>query len=78
VEVIQRGDELACRQVAARTEDDNRARLVGLAAVLQAGQGNRFSRIHHGNVVARMTWKMVARPGIEPGTHGFSIRCSTN
>src|SRR5690625_2522829 len=22
--------------------------------------------------------KMVARPGIEPGTHGFSIHCSTN
>ena len=47
VEVIQRGDQLARRQVAARAEDDNRARFVRLAAVLQAWKGNRFWRIHH-------------------------------
>ena len=23
-------------------------------------------------------WSFVVPPGIEPGTHGFSVRCSTN
>lgn len=25
-----------------------------------------------------LTFKKVVPPGIEPGTHGFSVRCSTN
>ncbi len=78
VEVIQRGDQLARGQVATRAEDDDGARLIRLAPILQAGNGKSFWRIHHRKSRVQGGGKMVAGPGIEPGTHGFSIRCSTN
>src|SRR5664280_151520 len=36
--------------------------------LLRQGYGGQFSRAR----------KLVARPGIEPGTQGFSVLCSTN
>ena len=40
--------------------------------------GAYCTTVEVGVVVYSMKRKMVAEPGIEPGTRGFSIRCSTN
>ena len=35
-------------------------------------------QLSYGTLLVLLEEKMVVPPGIEPGTHGFSVHCSTN